>query len=138
MDGDEIAGGATLDRGVRDRRLDASGRAFVPQRVPETRPTPLQGAFVNLSVVVLCCGVVAIMALELGVPMVSLLVKVPVLVGGTVLLALTADALIRVWRSALAWLPVDRGRGLFRFVWAAALAGSLVAVSAIVLVVLAA
>jgi hypothetical protein len=43
-----------------------------------------------------------------------------------------------VWRSAWAWLPVDRGRGLFRFVWAAVLAGiTLLALAAIVVALLA-
>jgi hypothetical protein len=109
---------------------------LVPQRVPEPRPTPLQGAFIHLSIVVLVCGIVAIMALELGTPMSSLWVKVPVLVGGVVLVAVTVDAIVRIWRSAFAWLPVDRGRGLFRFLWAAVLLGSLVAIGAVVWVVL--
>jgi hypothetical protein len=86
--------------------------------------------------VVLVCGVIAIMALELGTPMSSLLVKVPVLVGGVILLAVTADALVRVWRSVAAWRPVDAGRARFRVVWAAVLAGSLLAVLVIMLVVL--
>ena len=119
-------------------RSDARGRPIVPQRVPETRPTPLQGVFVYLSIVVLGCGVVAIMALEVGVPMSSLVVKVPVLVGGGLLLVVTADAVLRVWRSARAWSNVDRGRALSRLVWAAVLAGSFVGVAAILTVVLAA
>jgi len=75
----------------------------VPQRVPELRPTPLQGVFIYLSVVVLICGVFAIMAMGLGTPMSSWLVKVPVLIGGVLLLAVTIDALVRVWRSVGAW-----------------------------------
>ena len=31
----------------------------------------------------------------------------------------TADAVLRIWRSAWAWMPVDRGRGLFRLAWVA-------------------
>ena len=75
-----------LDRQVRAVPLDAHGRPLVPQRVPELQPTPLQGSFIYLSIVALVCGVMAIMALELGTPMSSLLVKLPVLVGGIVLL----------------------------------------------------
>jgi hypothetical protein len=108
----------------------------VPQRVPELRPTPLQSSFIYLSVVVLICGVIAIMALELGTPMSSLWVKVPVLVGGVLLLAVTADALVRVWRSIAAWRHVDVGRARFRLVWVAVLAGSLVVVVAIMVIVL--
>jgi hypothetical protein len=127
-----------LDRQERPVVVDARGRPLVPQRVPETRPTPLQDSFIPLSIVVLVCGVIAIVALELGTPLSSLLVKVPVLVGGAVLLAVTADALVRVWRSVGAWRPVDAGRARFRIVWAAVLAMSLVVIVLIMLVVLAA
>ena len=127
-----------LDRQERVLAVDVHGRPLVPQRVPETAPTPLQDSFIYLSIVVLVCGVIAIMALELGTPMSSLLVKVPVLIGGAVLMVVTADALVRVWRSVAAWRPVDAGRARFRIVWAAVLAGSLVVVALIMLVVLAA
>jgi hypothetical protein len=138
---DELPGAAlegmpALERQERPVPRDQQGRPLVPQRVPETRPTPLQDSFIYLSIVVLVCGVVAIMALELGTPMSSLLVKVPVLIGGSVLLAVTADALVRVWRSVGAWRPVDVGRARFRVVWSAVLAGSLVGVILIMLVVL--
>jgi len=116
--------------------VDVHGRPLVPQRVPELQPTPLQSSFIYLSVVVLICGIIAIAALELGTPMSSLWVKIPVLVGGIVLLAVTLDALIRVWRSIAAWWDVDRGRALFRIVWVAVIAASIVAVAAIMLVVL--
>ncbi len=136
MDHDDILrGGAGLDRQERPVRLDVHGRPIVPSRVPETRPTPLQGVFIYLSVVVLVCGVIAIMALEVGTPVSSLLVKLPVLVGGVVLLAVTTDAIVRIWRSAFAWLPVDRGRAAFRFVWAAVLAAALAATVVIMVVV---
>jgi hypothetical protein len=125
-----------LDRQERTVAVDVHGRPLVPQRIPETRPTPLQDRFIHLSIVVLVCGVVAIMALELGTPMSSLLVKVPVLIGGTVLLAVTADALVRVWRSVGAWRPVDAGRARLRIIWAIVLAGSLVVVLLILLIVL--
>jgi len=42
-----------------------------------------------------------------------------------VLIVVAVDALVRIWRSAWVWLPVDRGRGLFRFVWAAVVAASI-------------
>jgi hypothetical protein len=125
-----------LDRQARPVPVDVRGRRLVPQRVPEVRPTPLQDAFIYLSIVVLICGVVAIMALELGVPMSSWLVKAPVLLGGTLLLAVSADALVRVWRSVGAWRAVSAGRAAFRVVWAAVLAGSLAVVAIIMLVVL--
>ena len=125
-----------LERQERPLPLDAQGRPLVPQRVPELRPTPLQGSFIYLSIVALVCGVVAIMALELGTPMSALVVKVPVVVGGLILLAVTADALVRVWRSVWAWRPVDAGRSGFRLVWAIVLAASLVAEVAIIFVVL--
>jgi hypothetical protein len=137
VDADDLQGLPRLDRQARPApTIDAHGRPLVPQRVPELKPTPLQGAFIYLSIVVLVCGVVAIMALELGTPMSSPLVRIPVLVGGAVLLLVTADALVRVWRSVGAWRPVDAGRAAFRLVWVAVLAGSLVVVAAIMLVVL--
>jgi len=137
VDGDDTLQGAPqLDRQERSLPVDVRGRPLVPQRVPELQPTPLQNSFIYLSIVVLICGVIAIMALELGTPMSSLLVKIPVLVGGIVLLAVTADAFVRVWRSVAAWRPVDAGRARFRLVWAAVLAGSLVVIAAMVIVVL--
>jgi len=33
------------------------------------------------------------------------------------LLITTTDATLRIWRSAWAWMPVDRRRGLFRLAW---------------------
>jgi hypothetical protein len=51
------------------------------------------------------------------------------------LLPVAADGAVRVWRSAWAWLPVDRNRGLFRFVWAAVLGATFLA-SALLLVAL--
>jgi hypothetical protein len=121
---DVIGGGPRLDRQERPVRLGPDGRPLVPQRVPEVRPTPLQAAFIHLSIIVLVCGVIAIMALELGTPMSSPWVKVPVLLGGGVLLAVTADAIVRIWRSAIAWWPVDRGRAWFRVLWTAVLVGA--------------
>jgi hypothetical protein len=88
--------------------------------------------FIYLSVVVLVCGVVAISALELGASLTSAFVRFPALVGAGLLVILSADAVLRVWRSAWTWLPVDRGRGLFRFVWTAVLTLILVASLAMV------
>ena len=135
-DDEKLEGVPELDRQERPIPLDVHGRPLVPQRVPETAPTPLQSSFIYLSIVVLICGVVAIAALELGTPMSSLWVKIPVLVGGAILLLVTTDALVRVWRSVGAWWNVDRGRAWFRVVWVAVLAGSLVVVAAIMLIVL--
>ncbi|MFV2062833.1 MAG: hypothetical protein ACC726_04880 [Chloroflexota bacterium] len=137
MDNDEtVEGGPKLDRQERPLQLDAVGRPLIPQRVPEMAPTPLQDAFIYVSIVVLVCGVIAIMALELGTPMSSLLVKVPVFIGGVALLAASADALVRVWRSVGAWRPVDAGRARFRMVWAIVVAGSMVVILAIMIFVL--
>jgi len=136
VDDERLDGAPQLDRQERPLPLDVHGRPLVPQRVPETAPTPLQSSFIYLSIVVLVCGVIAIAALELGTPMSSPWVKLPVLVGGAILLAVTADATVRVARSVAAWWDVDRGRALFRVVWVVVLAASLVAVAAIILVVL--
>ena len=125
-----------LDRQERPVALDVHGRPLVPQRVPELAPTPLQDSFIYLSIIVLVCGVIAIGALELGTPLSSWWVKLPVLVGGVVLLAVTTDALVRVWRSVGAWRPVDPGRAYFRLVWVAVLAVSLLATLAIMTIVL--
>ncbi|MDQ3870188.1 MAG: hypothetical protein M3301_01055, partial [Chloroflexota bacterium] len=113
----ELRGAPVLHRQRGPVRDNAGQPLHAPSRVPETRPTPLQGAFIHLSIVVLVCGAVAISALELGVHPREPIVRVPVLVGGAVLAVVAADAMVRIWRSAWAWLPVDRGRGMFRFVW---------------------
>ena len=102
--------------------------------MPETRPTALGDWFIYLSIVVLVCGVIVITALEFGARLADPLVRLPLLVGATVLAVVTVDALVRVWRSAWAWLPVDRGRGLFRFVWSAVLALVLVGVGGAIFV----
>ena len=126
MDHDEIlTKGPVLERQERPVARDVRGRPLVPSRVPETRPTPLQDAFIYLSIVVLVCGIVAITALELGARLDDPVVRIPVLIGSAVLAVVTLDAIIRIWRSALAWLPVDRARGAFRLVWVAVLVASL-------------
>ncbi|HZM72573.1 MAG TPA: hypothetical protein VFC71_04295 [Candidatus Polarisedimenticolia bacterium] len=100
--------------------LDRQGIG-VPQRtVPELAPTPLQRHYINLSAVGLVCGFIAITALEFGASLSDLIVKLPVLVGAPLILLTTADAMLRIWRSARAWLPINRGRGLFRVAWVAA------------------
>jgi hypothetical protein len=107
-----------LDRQAAARRnLPPSLAALPPRSVPEVAPTPLQRQFVGLSVVALIAGAVAITALELGTPLASPLVKVCVVVAGPILLLTTGDAAVRIWRSAWAWMPVDRGRALFRLSW---------------------
>jgi hypothetical protein len=121
-----------LDRQQRPEQLDASGRPLVPQRVPETRPTPLQDWFIYLSVIVLICGVIAISALEFGATLHDALVRWPLIGGGLVLIVVTADAIVRVWRSARAWWPVSRDRGLFRLLWLAVLLAILVAAAGLV------
>lgn len=130
------AGMPVPDRQQVPLRSDALGRPLVPSRVPETRPTPLQDSFIYLSIGVLICGVVAISALEIGTPLGAPIVKIPVLIGGVLLAAVTGDAIVRIWRSALAWLPVDRGRGQFRFVWVATLVLALLILGAIMALVL--
>lgn len=111
-------------------------RGEPPQRVPELRPPLLGDWFIYLSVIVLICGVIAITAYEFGNMLSSPLVKWPALIAAALLVPISADAALRTWRSAFAWLPVDRGRGLFRFVWAALLAGIMLAAAGIALFLL--
>jgi hypothetical protein len=97
------------------------GPASLPPRsIPEVRPTPLQKHYILLSAPALVLGAVAITALNAGIPADSLLVQVCVLVAAPLLAIANADALVRIWRSAWAWMPVDRGKGLFRLAWVAA------------------
>ncbi len=111
---------------VLDRQLDpvphlpASLQGLPPRSVPETAPTPLQQHYVMLSVPVLISGALAITALEFGTPIGSPLVKLCALVGAPLLLVTGTDATLRIWRSAWAWLPVNRARALFRITWVAA------------------
>jgi hypothetical protein len=119
---------------VRAPVLPPSLQGLPPRSVPETRPTPLQRHYVTLSMIVLISGAIAITALEFGAPLGSPIVKLCALVGAPLLIATGADATVRIWRSAWAWLPVNPGRGLFRLAWvlaslvglAALVAGSLV------------
>lgn len=121
---------------VRPTVLPPSLRGLPPRSVPEAAPTPLQPYYVYLSVVVLICGTIAITALELGAPLGSPLVKLCAFIGLPLLIVTTADATVRIWRSAWAWLPVDRNRGLFRFAWVGAALVGLIALSIGSLVIL--
>jgi hypothetical protein len=116
--------------------LPPSLQGLPPRSVPEVAPTPLQAQYINLSVIVLICGAVAISALELGASLGSPLVKLCVALAAPLLVLTTADAILRIWRSAWAWMPIDRGRGLFRLAWVAvsvAGLGALIAASVVVL-----
>ena len=107
-----------LDRqAVREPVLPASLQGLPPRSVPELRPTPLQAHYIQLSVVALVCGAVAITALEIGLPLGSPLVKLCVAIRAPLLFLTTADAALRIWRSAWAWMPVNPGRGAFRLAW---------------------
>jgi len=117
--------------------LPPSLQGLPPRSVPETAPTPLQKHYVLLSVPVLILGTIAITALELGTPLGSPLIKLCALVAAPLLVLTTADAIVRIWRSAWAWMPVDRTKGLFRLAWVVtSLVGlaALVAAAAVVIV----
>jgi len=119
-----------LDRqAVGASTLPPSLRGLPPRSVPEVAPTPLQHHYVLLSIPVLIAGTIAITALELGISPASPLVKLCILVGAPLLVVTTADAVLRIWRSAWAWMPVDRTKGVFRLAWVAV---SLVGLAAIV------
>jgi hypothetical protein len=105
----------------------AGSRPEPPQRLPESNPAVLGDWFIYLSVVVLVCGVIAITALEFGSKPTDAIVRIPALIALGLLIPLAADAGVRAWRSAWAWLPVDKPRGLARFVWAGVLAVTFVA-----------
>ncbi len=116
--------------------LPPSLQGLPPRSVPETAPTPLQRQYVNLSVIALIAGAIGITAVELGMPFGSPLVKLCVLVAAPIIVLTTADAALRIWRSAWAWMPVDRGKGLFRLAWLATAGifiGVTVALAALVL-----
>ena len=114
--GARAVGGARGPAGA-DAALPPSLRGLPPRSVPEVAPTPLQRHYVLLSAPALVAGAVAITALEMGAGFGSWLVKACVLVAAPLLLVTTADATLRIWRSAWAWMPVNRGRGLFRLCW---------------------
>ncbi len=125
---DPVPGMPELHRQERSLPLDASGRPLIPSRVPETRPTPLVGSFIYVSLVALVGGALAITALELGAHLSDPVVRISALAAAVALAIVTVDAMVRIWRSAWAWMPVDRGQGLFRLVWT----GTLVAVLGVI------
>jgi hypothetical protein len=92
-----------------------------PQRVPETKPPLLGDWFIYLSVVVLICGVIAITALNLGSRLTDGIVRWPAFIAAALLSLVAADGALRAWRSAWAWMPISRARGLQRLVWTAVL-----------------
>ena len=118
--------------------LPPSLQGLPPRSVPEVAPTPLQKQYINLSVIVLICGAIAITALNLGARLGDPLIKVCVIVAAPLLVVTTADAIVRIWRSAWAWMPVDRGKGWFRLAWVAvSLIGLMLLIGAAVVVLLA-
>ena len=119
-----------------DAALPPSLRGLPPRSVPETRPTPLQKHFVLVSAPALILGAIAITALELGLGFGSPIVKLCVLLAAPLLLVTTADAALRIWRSAWAWMPVNPGRGVFRLSWLIVAAVLFVLVVVTVLLVL--
>jgi len=135
-----------LDRQAASPRVRPTGASALPhslqglppRSVPEAAPTPLQKQYINLSVIVLLCGAVAITALELGTPLGSPLIKLCALIAAPLLILTTSDAIVRIWRSAWAWMPVDRGKGLFRLAWVVvSLIGLSALVAAAIIIVLA-
>jgi hypothetical protein len=128
--------GAGANTGARATTLPPSLQGLPPRSVPETAPTPLQRHYVLLSVPVLVLGAIAITALELGASLGSALVKLCVLIAAPLLVITTADAVVRIWRSAWAWMPVDRGKGLFRLAWVAVSLIGLTALCAAAVVVI--
>ncbi len=107
-----------------------------PQRVPEKTPPLLGDWFIYLSVIVLVCGVIVITVLNFGGSLTDPIVRLPALIGTALLVPLAADAALRAWRSVGSWMPVDRGRALFRVVWSAVLAAITIASAAAVVMLL--
>src|SRR6185369_11189679 len=100
---------------VLDRQGIGADRA--PDRLPETKPTPLQRHYINLSAIALVAGALGITAVEAGTPISSPLVKLCALVAAPLFVVTTADAALKFYRSAWAWMPINRGRGMFRLTW---------------------
>jgi hypothetical protein len=100
---------------VLDRQGIGAERA--PDRIAETKPTPLQRHYINLSAIALVAGALGITAVEAGTPISSPIVKLCTLIAVPIFVLTTADAALRFYRSAWAWMPVNPGRGLFRLTW---------------------
>ena len=113
------AGMPILDRQSASLAGPSPRAGLSPRSVPEVRPTPLQKHYVLLSAPALVLGTVAITALEMGAALNSPLIKVCALVAAPLLAIANADAIVRIWRSAWAWMPVDVARGRFRLAWVA-------------------
>ena len=120
----EPAGGLAMDdprwepgMPVLDRQPIGHDRPI--DRIPETAPTPLQKQYINLSSIALVAGAVAITGIETGMSLSSPIIKFCVLVAAPIFVITTADAALRFYRSAWAWMPIDVGRGLFRLGWVA-------------------
>ncbi len=114
------------------------GAERAQDRIPETKPTPLQRHYINLSAIALVAGALGITAIEAGTPFSSPLVKLCALVAAPIFVVTTADAALKFYRSAWAWMPINAGRGLFRLTWVlAALLGIGIAVGAASLILLA-
>ena len=59
------------------------------------------------------------------------------MIAAPLLVVTTADAILRIWRSAWAWMPIDRVKGTFRLAWVAVSLiglGALIAASIVVIV----
>ena len=67
----------------------------------------------------LICGAIAITRSSSGRPSAARWSSCASLIAVPLLVVTTADAILRIWRSAWAWMPVDRGKGLFRLAWVA-------------------
>jgi hypothetical protein len=113
------AGMPILDRQLAPLPRPATLSGQSPRSVPEARPTPLQKHYVLLSAPALVLGTVAITALEMGAALGSPLIKLCVVVAAPLLAVANADAIVRIWRSAWAWMPVDVTKGRFRLAWVA-------------------
>src|SRR4029078_1407236 len=96
-----------LDRqAVRTPTLPPRLQGLPPRSAPDVAPPPLQKHYINLSVIVLICGAIAITALELGTPLGSPLVKLCVVIAAPLLVVSTGGAILRLWRCASAWAPI--------------------------------
>jgi hypothetical protein len=114
---------------VLDRQGIGSGQS--PDRIAETKPTPLQRYYINLSAIALVAGALGITAVEAGTPISSPIVKLCALVAAPIFVLTTADAALRFYRSAWAWMPINPARGMFRLTWVlAALLGIGIAIGA--------